>query len=111
MELRWVSYPGLTSHPYHANALKYFRKGYGGTMLSFGVKGGDKDLTLGGKIVDALVLCSNLANVGDCKTVSILICRYLFHKTEELIFTLLFYLASNFPWLSPFSFNGLISIH
>lgn len=39
-------------------------------MLSFGVKGGAKDLTLGGKIVDALVLCSNLANVGDCKTVS-----------------------------------------
>ena len=37
-------------------------------MLSFGIKGGAED---GSKVVDNLVLASNLANVGDAKTLVI----------------------------------------
>ena len=35
-----VNYPGLTSHPQHAIALKQHRSGLGGGMLSFRIKGG-----------------------------------------------------------------------
>jgi O-acetylhomoserine/O-acetylserine sulfhydrylase len=59
----WVSYPGLESHPYHALAKKYLKRGFGG-VLSFGVKGGEK---AGVALVDNLKLASNLANVGDAK--------------------------------------------
>ena len=37
-------------------------------MLSFGIKGGSED---GSKLVDSLILSSNLANVGDAKTLVI----------------------------------------
>lgn len=67
-EVEWVSYPGLSSHPNHEHAKKTFRSGYFGGMLSFGVRG---DLENGKKFVDNLVLSSNLANVGDAKTLVI----------------------------------------
>ena len=38
-QVSWVSYPGLPDHPYHANAKKYLRNGFG-CVLSFGVAGG-----------------------------------------------------------------------
>ncbi|KAF1966411.1 hypothetical protein BU23DRAFT_584429 [Bimuria novae-zelandiae CBS 107.79] len=63
----WVSYPGLESHPYHQTAKKYLKKGFGG-VLSFGVKGGGK---AGSQVVDNFKLISNLANVGDSKTLAI----------------------------------------
>ncbi|KAK5997835.1 Homocysteine synthase [Cladobotryum mycophilum] len=63
----WVSYPGLESHPYHATAKKYLKKGFGG-VLSFGVKGGG---AAGSQVVDGFKLISNLANVGDAKTLAI----------------------------------------
>ncbi|KAJ6439525.1 O-acetylhomoserin (thiol)-lyase [Purpureocillium lavendulum] len=63
----WVSYPGLESHPYHAAAKKYLKKGSGG-VLSFGVKGGAE---AGSQVVDGFKLISNLANVGDAKTLAI----------------------------------------
>ncbi|KAJ2720175.1 hypothetical protein GGI07_004779 [Coemansia sp. Benny D115] len=63
----WVSYPGLEDHPYHANAKKYLRNGFGG-VLSFGVKGGIK---AGNVFIDSLQLTSHLANVGDAKTLAI----------------------------------------
>jgi O-acetylhomoserine/O-acetylserine sulfhydrylase len=63
----WVSYPGLSSHPSHAIAQKYLTRGAGG-VLSFGVKGGG---TAGSQIVDGFKLISNLANVGDSKTLAI----------------------------------------
>lgn len=63
----WVSYPGLESHPYHENAKKYLPRGFGG-VLSVGVKGGGE---AGRKIVDGFKLISNLANVGDSKTLAI----------------------------------------
>jgi len=64
----WVSYLGLPNHPGHENAKKSFRGGYFGGVLSFGIKGGSED---GSRVVDKLVLASNLANVGDAKTLVI----------------------------------------
>ncbi|KAK8107719.1 uncharacterized protein PG998_009732 [Apiospora kogelbergensis] len=46
----WVSYPGLPDHPSHAMAKKYLKRG---------------------QIVDGFKLISNLANVGDSKTLAI----------------------------------------
>lgn len=73
----WVSYLGLPSHEDHEVAKKYFSKNnnFGG-MLSFGVKslGENKEspfLESGPKFVDNLNLASNLANVGDSKTLII----------------------------------------
>ncbi|KAL1979497.1 hypothetical protein VTN96DRAFT_5694 [Rasamsonia emersonii] len=63
----WVSYPGLESHPSHETAKRYLKRGFGG-VLSFGVKGGG---AAGSKIVDGFKLISNLANVGDSKTLAI----------------------------------------
>ncbi|KAF2723194.1 O-acetylhomoserine ami [Polychaeton citri CBS 116435] len=63
----WVSYPGLESHKSHALAKKYLPRGFGG-VLSFGVKGGEK---AGSQVVDNFKLISNLANVGDSKTLAI----------------------------------------
>lgn len=63
----WVSYPGLESHPSHELAKRYLRRGSGG-VLSFGVKGGGR---AGSQIVDGFKLISNLANVGDSKTLAI----------------------------------------
>lgn len=72
----WVSYPGLPSHPYHANAKKYLTNGFG-AVLSVGVKKHANDDTAstfeksGARVVDSLKLASNLANVGDSKTLVI----------------------------------------
>ena len=62
-----VNYPGLESHPAHANAKKYLRNGFGG-VLSFTIKGGKENAT---QFVDSLQLVSHLANVGDAKTLII----------------------------------------
>ncbi|MDW8436497.1 MAG: O-acetylhomoserine aminocarboxypropyltransferase/cysteine synthase [Chloroherpetonaceae bacterium] len=65
--VEWVSYPGLPSHPYHENAKKYLRNGFG-CVLCFGVKGGfDAAQT----VINNLQLTSHLANVGDAKTLII----------------------------------------
>jgi O-acetylhomoserine/O-acetylserine sulfhydrylase len=66
-KVSWVSYPGLEDHPSYATAKKYLRNGFGG-VLSFGIKGGGE---AGSKIVDGFKLISNLANVGDSKTLAI----------------------------------------
>ncbi|KAI9713376.1 MAG: hypothetical protein M1812_006654 [Candelaria pacifica] len=63
----WVSYPGLESHQSHQLAKKYLPRGSGG-VLSFGVKGGGE---AGSQVVDNFKLISNLANVGDSKTLAI----------------------------------------
>ncbi|KAL1848047.1 Homocysteine/cysteine synthase [Paecilomyces lecythidis] len=63
----WVSYPGLENHPSHETAKKYLKRGFGG-VLSFGVKGG---AAAGSQVVDGFKLISNLANVGDSKTLAI----------------------------------------
>lgn len=73
----WVSYPGLESHTHHENAKKYLQNGFGG-VLSFGVKPlpnaseeSDPFKASGAQVVDNLKLASNLANVGDSKTLVI----------------------------------------
>ncbi|KAL8283640.1 hypothetical protein RQP46_005435 [Phenoliferia psychrophenolica] len=66
--IAWVSYPGLESHAYHEMAKRQLRKDHFGGVLSFGVKG---DAILGSRVVDCLKIASNLANVGDAKTLAI----------------------------------------
>jgi len=66
-QVSWVSYPGLDDHPYHANAKKYLRNGFG-AVLSFGVAGGYE---AGKRFIDNTSLASHLANVGDAKTLVI----------------------------------------
>jgi O-acetylhomoserine/O-acetylserine sulfhydrylase len=63
----WVSYPGLESHPSHELAKRYLKRGFGG-VLSFGIKGSG---AAGSQVVDGFKLISNLANVGDSKTLAI----------------------------------------
>jgi len=65
--ISWVSYPGLEDHVSHATAKKYLKRGFGG-VLSFGIKGGGE---AGSQVVDNLKMVSNLANVGDSKTLAI----------------------------------------
>jgi O-acetylhomoserine/O-acetylserine sulfhydrylase len=62
-----VNYPGLKSSPYHNAAKKYLRNGFG-AVLSFTVKGTREQATA---LVDNLKLLSNLANVGDAKSLII----------------------------------------
>jgi len=60
----WVNHPDLPSNPTNTVARQLFPKG-AGSILCFGVKGGRDG---GGAFMDALVLSSNLANVGDSRT-------------------------------------------
>lgn len=62
--VKWVRYPGLEDDPSYPLAQKYLKNGFGG-MVVFGVKGG-YDAAV--KIVDNIPLFSNLANVGDSKS-------------------------------------------
>lgn len=66
--VEWVSYPGLSNHPYHANAKKYLRNGFFGSILVFGIKGGAE---AGKTFINNVKLASLLANVGDAKTLVI----------------------------------------
>ena len=66
-KVAWVTYPGLKSHPDYALAKKYLPKG-AGAILGFGVKGG---LEAGRKFIEGLTLFSQLANVGDSKSLAI----------------------------------------
>ncbi len=63
----WVSYPGLPSHPSHANARRYLQGGFGG-IITFGVRGGRE---AGRRLIDSVKLFSLLANVGDAKSLII----------------------------------------
>ncbi|GLB42666.1 putative degT/DnrJ/EryC1/StrS aminotransferase family protein [Lyophyllum shimeji] len=67
-QISWVSYLGLESHESNALAKKILRPHAFGGVLSFGLKGDAKDAR---KLVDSLKLASNLANVGDAKTLVI----------------------------------------
>ena len=63
-EVVWVSYTGLTDHPYHAAAKEYLDGGFG-AVLGFGIRGGRR---AGEKFINSVRLASHLANVGDAKT-------------------------------------------
>lgn len=56
-----VNYPGLESHPSHANALKYLRNGFGG-VLTVDLNASREDT---GKFVNNLKLYTLLTNLGD----------------------------------------------
>jgi O-acetylhomoserine (thiol)-lyase len=60
----WVRYPGLAEDPSYPVASKYLKNGFGG-MVVFGVKGGYEAAV---KLIDNITLFSNLANVGDAKS-------------------------------------------
>jgi O-acetylhomoserine (thiol)-lyase len=63
----WVRYAGLPDHPHHERAKRYTPKGPG-AVFSFGVTGG----RVGGEaFIEALELCSHLANIGDVRTLVI----------------------------------------
>ncbi len=62
-----VNYPGLESSKYHTLAKKYLKRGFGG-VLTFKIKGG-KDAAE--QFANSLKLVSQLANVGDSKTLII----------------------------------------
>lgn len=65
--ISWVSYLGLESHSSHKLAHKLLRPNAYGGVLSFGLKNAKNS----SKLVDSLKLASNLANVGDAKTLVI----------------------------------------
>jgi O-acetylhomoserine (thiol)-lyase len=65
--VQWVNYPGAPDSPDAALVKKLLPKG-AGSIISFGVKGGR---AAGAKFIDSLKLASNLANVGDAKTLVI----------------------------------------
>lgn len=66
-QVKWVTYPGLESHPDHQAASKYLPKGPG-AILGFGVQGG---FEAGRDFINRLQLFSHLANVGDAKSLAI----------------------------------------
>lgn len=63
-KVAWVRYPGLPDDPSYPVAKKYFKRGFGG-MVVFGVKGGRE---AGEKFINSVKLFSDLANVGDAKS-------------------------------------------
>ena len=63
----WVRWAGLADHPHHQRAARYLPKGPG-AVFSFGVDGG-RDA--GRVFIEALELCSHLANIGDTRTLVI----------------------------------------
>ena len=66
-KVAWVNYTGLPDHPSHKLAQKYLTGGFG-PLVGFGVKGGEKASTA---FIDKLKLFSNLANIGDSKSLVI----------------------------------------
>ena len=66
-QVSWVNYTGLEEHPYHQRARKYLRNGFG-SVFTFGIKGGRE---AGKTFINSVKLASNLANVGDAKTLVI----------------------------------------
>jgi O-acetylhomoserine (thiol)-lyase len=63
----WVNYPGLPSHPHHAQAARYLPHG-AGAILGFGVQGGRPAAR---KFIESVKMASHLANIGDAKTLVI----------------------------------------
>ena len=66
-KVEWVRFPGLPDDPNFELNKKYLR-GKGGSMVVFGIKGGN---AAGKKFIESLKLFSHLANVGDAKSLAI----------------------------------------
>ncbi len=67
-DVAWVNYPGLADHPSHELARRYLERGLFGSMLNFGIRGGQQ---AGMRFIDSLGLWSHVANVGDAKSLVI----------------------------------------
>ena len=63
-----VNYPGLESNKYHTLAKKYLKNNAFGGVLSFFIKGDEKQAAT---VIDNLTWISHVANVGDAKTLII----------------------------------------
>ena len=63
-----VNYPGLVESPYHSQAKKYLKNGYG-AVLSFELQEGTT--VAAETVINELQIASHLANVGDAKTLII----------------------------------------
>jgi O-acetylhomoserine (thiol)-lyase len=63
----WVNYASLPTSKYHKLAKRYTPQG-AGAVFSFGIKGG---FEAGKRFIDSLKLFSNLANVGDSRSLVI----------------------------------------
>jgi len=66
-KVAWVNYPGLADSPNRPLAEKYLNGSFG-PLVGFGVKGG-KQASI--EVIDRLELFSNLANIGDAKSLVI----------------------------------------
>jgi O-acetylhomoserine (thiol)-lyase len=66
-KVEWVRFPGLADDPNFELNKKYLH-GKGGSMVVFGIKGGNE---AGKKFIESLKLFSHLANVGDAKSLAI----------------------------------------
>ena len=64
-KIAWVKYPSLKNSGYKEMADKYFG-GKGGSIFSFGVKGG---LQAGKKLIENAKLCVHASNIGDVRTI------------------------------------------
>ena len=63
----WVRYPGLPEDPAYPTASRYLSRGFG-AMVVFGIRGGRES---GKCFIDSLKLFSQLANVGDAKSLAL----------------------------------------
>lgn len=66
-KVAWVNYPGLPTHPNHNLTKKYLSSGFG-PIVGVGIKGGEASSR---RFIDHLKLFSNLANIGDSKSLVI----------------------------------------
>ncbi|TAM76321.1 O-acetylhomoserine aminocarboxypropyltransferase/cysteine synthase [bacterium] len=66
-EVTWVAFPGLPGHHSYAKAQRYLRHG-AGSIITTGIKGGAPAAR---RFIDGLKLFSQLANVGDAKSLVI----------------------------------------
>jgi O-acetylhomoserine (thiol)-lyase len=65
-KVSWVNYPGLEASPFHDIAARQFGHRFGG-VLTFGLA----DQAEAFRLINALKLARNLANIGDAKTLVI----------------------------------------
>ncbi len=66
-QVKWVSYPGLESSPWHDVARRTLKGGFGG-LVTFGIEGGRE---AGQTFIESLKVFSHLANIGDAKSLAI----------------------------------------
>jgi len=80
-KVNWVNYPGLSGHPCFETASAQFRGRGFGSMLTFGLKDQEECF----RFIDNLRMISNLANLGDCKTLVLhpYSTQFIFHDEAE----------------------------